>query len=199
MVLNSDIERRDSLWPTVAAAACFVIAVLAAVAGILLTTGWILNSQIHPRLHAVGVVLLILAFPILILGGHCLDLRDKRLNRSGNDSQVHGPGKTLRVVFGFIGLLSTVCVSPARLQAQEVSPTQSEVAAQNVTEIDDKEDLSAEPSLPKWQYGGFADLGYLLNFNHPANHLLRSRGTAFRVDSVFLNIAAVKYSQVWLV
>ena len=191
MVLNSDIERRDSLWPTVAAAACFVIAVLAAVAGILLTTGWILNSQIHPRLHAVGVVLLILAFPILILGGHCLDLRDKRLNRSGNDSQVHGPGKTLRVVFGFIGLLSTVCVSPARLQAQEVSPTQSEVAAQNVTEIDDKEDLSAEPSLPKWQYGGFADLGYLLNFNHPANHLLRSRGTAFRVDSVFLNMAGL--------
>lgn len=43
---------------------------------------------------------------------------------------------------------------------------------------------------PKWQYGGFVDLGYLLDFNHPSNHLFRSRGTAFRVDSVFLNMAA---------
>jgi Putative beta-barrel porin-2, OmpL-like. bbp2 len=45
-------------------------------------------------------------------------------------------------------------------------------------------------SDPQWHYGGFFDLGYLLDFNHPANHLFRSRGTAFRVDSVFLNMAA---------
>jgi len=41
----------------------------------------------------------------------------------------------------------------------------------------------------KWQYGGFVDLAYPLNFNHPANHLFRSRGTAFRTDSVWLNMA----------
>src|SRR5262249_2420258 len=35
-------------------------------------------------------------------------------------------------------------------------------------------------SNPKWQYGGFADLAYPLDFNHPANRLFRSRGTAFR-------------------
>jgi hypothetical protein len=52
------------------------------------------------------------------------------------------------------------------------------------------EDSSTAPSQPQWQYGGFVDLGYLLDFNHPANHLFRSRGTAFRVDSVFLNMAA---------
>ena len=43
----------------------------------------------------------------------------------------------------------------------------------------------------EWQYGGFADLAYPLDFNHPANHLFRSRGTAFRTDSVWLNMAAV--------
>jgi len=42
------------------------------------------------------------------------------------------------------------------------------VSAQNVTPA----------STPQWQYGGFLDLGYSLDFNHPANHLFRSRGTA---------------------
>ena len=42
---------------------------------------------------------------------------------------------------------------------------------------------------PKWQYGGFVDAAYPLDFNHPANRLYRSRGTAFRTDSVWLNMA----------
>ena len=40
-----------------------------------------------------------------------------------------------------------------------------------------------------WQYGAFADVAYPLDFDHPANHLFRSRGTAFRTDSVWLNMA----------
>ncbi len=40
-----------------------------------------------------------------------------------------------------------------------------------------------------WHYGGFVDLGYLLDFNHPSNHLFRNRSTAFRVDEVDLNMA----------
>jgi len=54
------------------------------------------------------------------------------------------------------------------------------VSAQNVTPA----------STPPWQYGGFLDLGYSLDFNHPANHLFRSRGTAWHVDEVDLNMAA---------
>ncbi len=48
----------------------------------------------------------------------------------------------------------------------------------------------AAPSDPQWQYGGFIDLGYLLDFNHPANDLFRSRGTTWHVDDVHLNMAA---------
>jgi hypothetical protein len=44
---------------------------------------------------------------------------------------------------------------------------------------------------PLWLYGGFADLGYALDFNHPSNHMFRSRGTTPRVDEVKLNMAAV--------
>jgi Putative beta-barrel porin-2, OmpL-like. bbp2 len=41
---------------------------------------------------------------------------------------------------------------------------------------------------PPWQYGGFADVGYLLDFNDPANKLFRSRGTAWHVDELHLNM-----------
>jgi Putative beta-barrel porin-2, OmpL-like. bbp2 len=39
-----------------------------------------------------------------------------------------------------------------------------------------------------WKYSGFLDLGYLLDFNHPANHLFRDRGTTFKVDELDLNM-----------
>ena len=53
--------------------------------------------------------------------------------------------------------------------------------------------VAQEPEDPQpntdWQYGAFADVAYPLDFNHPANHLFRSRGTAFHTDSVWLNMA----------
>jgi hypothetical protein len=48
-----------------------------------------------------------------------------------------------------------------------------------------------QQAKPAWHYGGFMDLGYLLDFNHPSNHLFRSRGTTFHVDEVDLNMAAL--------
>ena len=41
----------------------------------------------------------------------------------------------------------------------------------------------------EWQYGGFVDLAYPLDFNHPENRLFRSRGTVFHTDGVWLNMA----------
>ena len=36
-----------------------------------------------------------------------------------------------------------------------------------------------QSSDSKWHYGGFVDVGYLLDFNHPANRVFRSRGTKY--------------------
>jgi putative OmpL-like beta-barrel porin-2 len=47
------------------------------------------------------------------------------------------------------------------------------------------------PSEPEWHYGGFVDLGYLLDFNHPSNHLFRNRGTTPHVDELDLNMGGV--------
>jgi hypothetical protein len=54
----------------------------------------------------------------------------------------------------------------------------------------------AQPADPEWQYGGFADIGYLHDFNYPHNHLFRSRGTTFKVNEVDLNMAAIYLKKV---
>ena len=68
-------------WEQLAAAGCFAAAILSLVIGFVFTTGWLLNAQLHPLLHGVGLFLLIDGIPILILGGHFMDLREKK---SGN-------------------------------------------------------------------------------------------------------------------
>src|SRR5260370_42152119 len=50
-------------------------------------------------------------------------------------------------------------------------------------------DPASPPAAAKWQYNGFVDAGYLLDFNHPANHLFRDRSTTFKVDELDLNMA----------
>jgi hypothetical protein len=47
---------------------------------------------------------------------------------------------------------------------------------------------ATQASTSLWQYGGFVDLGYSLDFNHPANEIFRSRGTVWHVDEVELNM-----------
>ena len=82
------VQLNDSPWQAIAGFACVIGAVLAVLFGSLLTTAWVLNAEIHPVLHALGLTLLIVAIPILILGGHCFDLLE---GRKGKTSGCGGP------------------------------------------------------------------------------------------------------------
>ena len=73
---------KQPAWQAPAAAACFVLSVIACLSGSLLTTNAILNAHDHPRLYAIGLISLILALPIAMLGAHCLDLIERRQKRS---------------------------------------------------------------------------------------------------------------------
>lgn len=53
------------------------------------------------------------------------------------------------------------------------------------------QERSATP--PPWQYGAFVDAAYLLDFSHPVNDLFRSRGTAYKVDELILNMAGAYF------
>jgi hypothetical protein len=65
-------------WEWFAAVASFVAAVLSVAIGFVLTTNWLLNANLHPALHALGIVLLIIGIPLVILGGHFMDLGEKK-------------------------------------------------------------------------------------------------------------------------
>jgi hypothetical protein len=49
----------------------------------------------------------------------------------------------------------------------------------------------AAPPAPHWQYGGFADLGYSLDFDYPPNLLFRNRSTTFKVNELDLSMAGI--------
>src|SRR6266705_1235172 len=97
--------------------------------------------------------------------------------------------------FGAGLLLFLACIFPRAAGAQ---PKQSQANAPGLDSAESRqrfgpqappEEPQKQPSAPKWHYGGFADLGYLLDFNHPSNHLFRNRSTTFRVNEVDLNMA----------
>jgi hypothetical protein len=76
------IQRGPLAWEPVAAVACFIGAVLSLAIGFIFTTRWLLDDHLHPLLHAVGLVLLVIGIPIIILGGHFMDVREEKLRHS---------------------------------------------------------------------------------------------------------------------
>ncbi len=67
--------------------------------------------------------------------------------------------------------------------SKPVEPVQSDIALEPLAQPSQN-----PPESVEWQYGGFLDIGYLFDFNHPTNKLFRSRGTAWHVDDLHLNM-----------
>jgi len=67
------------------------------------------------------------------------------------------------------------------------SPPTNDVATAQATPSPSPQTQTADS---KWHYGGFVDIGYLLDFNHPENRVFRSRGTTWHVDRPQINMAA---------
>ena len=80
------LSRDVAGWEMLAAGVCFVVAILSLAIGFVLTTRWLLDDQLHPLLHGVGLVLLVIGIPIIILGGHCMDLGERK-HKHGNRRQ----------------------------------------------------------------------------------------------------------------
>jgi hypothetical protein len=79
--MSEGMKRERVTWEPVAAAACFASSALSIAGGFVFTTGWLLNADLHPLLHGIGLVLLIVGIPMLILGGHFMDLKEKKIQR----------------------------------------------------------------------------------------------------------------------
>lgn len=109
-------EANSATWEAAAAFACFVGSILSLAVGFVFTTNWILNEARHPFLHGLGITLLIIGIPILILGGHCLDLIEKKQKGSSAELRMQGGGpKHLHVVASLVAFLPVFCVPSARV------------------------------------------------------------------------------------
>ncbi len=72
------IQPEPGFWEWLAAVACFVLGVVSLAVGFVLTTDKLLDGHLHPSLHALGIILLIIGLPVIILGGHFMDLGEKK-------------------------------------------------------------------------------------------------------------------------
>ncbi|OLB39391.1 MAG: hypothetical protein AUH11_04225 [Acidobacteria bacterium 13_2_20CM_57_17] len=120
--------------------------------------------------------------------------------------------RPLRILFVgllFAGIFPTHIVadnkeknhSPAKSAAAESDSSAFELIGSGRLIVAHDEQSGDSPQEPQsqavtpqpkseWHYGGFFDLGCLLDFNHPSNHLFRNRGTTPRVNESDLNMAA---------
>ncbi|HLM24357.1 MAG TPA: hypothetical protein VK274_04830 [Pyrinomonadaceae bacterium] len=86
--MSERIEREAVAWELAAALTCFMGAVLSLAIGFVLTTSWLLNAQLHPLLYGLGLALLIVGIPIMMLGGHFMDLRERKIEHGNRREAV---------------------------------------------------------------------------------------------------------------
>src|SRR5258707_4550543 len=88
-----------------------------------------------------------------------------------------------------VGFWWTAPASPI-VSADEPANSKADSAAPDTaTSVQQEPDTASPPPKVTWAYNAFVDTAYLLDFNHPANHLFRNRSTAFKVDELDLNMA----------
>lgn len=98
---------------------------------------------------------------------------------SGSDVRVRDTSESSKIRLARVILLTAILTITLDLRVQ----------AQAAEQPGDPSPTALSPTV--WQYGGFVDAGYLHDFNDPANHLFRSRGTTFHVNEVNLNMTAL--------
>jgi uncharacterized membrane protein YidH (DUF202 family) len=98
--MNERVQEHLVAWEPIAAGACFAVAVIAIALGFVFTTHWLLDDRVHPILHTLGLVLLIVGIPIMMLGAHFMDVQEKKLDESRKNSKsVHVVGLVIGIVF----------------------------------------------------------------------------------------------------
>jgi hypothetical protein len=120
-VSERKIAGRRFEWELFGAALSFVAAVLTGLLGILLTTSWIVIPALHPQLRGFGILFLIVALPLLICGGHCLDLLERRRKRE-REATFQTPERgsiTVSCIVAAVILLGLAFIAPLEFCAQQ--------------------------------------------------------------------------------
>lgn len=108
--MSERLQHHPVPWESLAAGACFAVAVISLVFGFVFTTHWLLDDHLHPLLHTLGLILLIIGIPIMMLGAHFMDLQEKKLDDSRKKS-VH--------VVGLVSVIGVLFIPSASVRAQQ--------------------------------------------------------------------------------
>ncbi|MEN3327417.1 MAG: hypothetical protein V7638_2224 [Acidobacteriota bacterium] len=110
--MSERVQEHLVAWELIAAGACFAVAVIAIALGFVFTTHWLLDDHVHPILHTLGLVLLIVGIPIMMVGAHFMDLQEKKLDESRK------VGKAGNVI-GLVSVLGILFIPAASVNAQQ--------------------------------------------------------------------------------
>lgn len=154
------LASRGAGWTWQAAGAVFGLAggIVAAISGTLLSAvAWLLGDETGGvSLHGAGNFLLLSTIPLLLAGGSCLDLLEKRLEKSrqrGSGGSVKSARPTARVrshIATAIAIFALLCGMTSQAQAQQ---TIFNVPTTDVLEpgkVYFELDISAKPNDPKF-------------------------------------------------
>jgi hypothetical protein len=153
------VASRRGKWMWQAAGAVFGLAggIAAAILGTLLwASAWLLGDASNGlSLHGVGSTLLLSTIPLLVVGGHCLDLLEKRVEKSGriNSDGVQKVARSnshAREHIAAAVILVLLCGMQSPIQAQQ---TVFNVPTTDVLErgqVYFELDISAKPHDPKF-------------------------------------------------
>lgn len=114
-------QKRLRKWEATGGACCFFAGILSAVLGSLLAASeWIVGARVHPGIHAVGTALFIVAIPLIIFAGFCLDWAEREPKKPLQDpEQAQRGGAALAQIASLATILSLTLLATCAAHAQQ--------------------------------------------------------------------------------
>ena|SRR5215467_1980188 len=112
----------------------------------------------------------------------------RKLSKLQRESAMRALLQIKKFFYLFFAAIFWVCLLPIGLLADD-NCTAKETPQEGQPQTTEQASPTDQAPKSAWKYNGFLDFGYLLDFNHPANHLFHDRGTTFRVNELDLNMA----------
>ena len=115
--LNQD---RVRTWEAVGGACCFGAGIMAGLFGSMLSvTAWIVGGEVHAWIYAAGTALLIVAIPLILFAGFCLDWAERKQSDLRDPKQTQRGAAALGQIVVIATTLSVILLAPAALHAQQ--------------------------------------------------------------------------------
>lgn len=113
-------QDRVRTWEAAGGACCFVAGIMAALLGTVLSAGaWIVGGEVHAWIQAAGTALLIVAIPLILFAGFCLDWAERK-EESARESKQTQRGTAALVQIAIIApILGITLLAPAALHGQQ--------------------------------------------------------------------------------